>query len=160
MEYFIYKTKLPCWPEWYSMTASLCFQDGVQTRFHRGVSGSSHFMRYLRRSRLARCSCTMPFPNTDKFCPGYSICRNCYKKTTYPNPWSRATDFPTFSFIEFGYENPGGEPAHVLDTFWFFLSYFFDLIVWNWIPRCNVVLSVWFCRIHRLVLSGFFIYIG
>ena len=41
-----------------------------------------------------------------------------------------------------------------------FFRIFFDLIVWNWIPRCNVVLSVWFCRIHRLVLSGFFIYIG
>ena len=33
---------------------------------------------------------------------------------------------------------------------------FFDFIVWNWIPRCNVVLRVWFCRIHRLVLSVFF----
>ena len=108
----------------------------------------------------ALCFCEIPFPDTDKFCPGYSTYWDFYKKTTYPNPWSWATFFPAFSFIiEFGYENPGWEPAHVLDTFWFFLLYFFDFIVWNWISRCNVVLRVWFCRIHRLVLSDFLLFI-
>ena len=34
------------------------------------------------------CFCEIPFPDTDKFCPGYSTYWDFYKKTTYPNPWS------------------------------------------------------------------------
>ena len=139
------------------MTASLCFQDGVQNRIHRGVSGCfSFYVISAQKQFRPFASVRYLFLTPTNFVPVTRPTGTATKKQPI-----LIHDLGLLSFLRFRSSlsldmKTLGESLPRFGYILVLSFVFFDFIVWNWIPRCNVVLRVWFCRIHRLVLSDFF----
>lgn len=91
------------------MTASLCFQDGVQNRIHRGVSGCfSFYVISAQKQFRPFASVRYLFLTPTNFVPVTRPTGTSTKKQLILIHDLGATFFPAFPFIiEFGYENPG-----------------------------------------------------